>query len=163
MTGLRVHNSLTSEKELFVPKEGNKVSWYTCGPTVYDACHMGHARAYLTMDILRRILEDYFGYEVFMQVNVTDVDDKIIKRARVNRLLADYVARREGEADSAAALSAVRKDASEAAAAFGAKMRAKLAKLEIPLADRREEDERQVCRVRDRDRARARVTVRARV
>ena len=117
MTGLRVHNSLTSEKELFIPKEGNKVSspyisptsplhlphisptspqvsWYTCGPTVYDACHMGHARAYLTMDILRRILEDYFGYEVFMQVNVTDVDDKIIKRARVNRLLADYVARR---------------------------------------------------------------------
>ena len=144
MTGLRVHNSLTSEKELFIPKEGNKVSWYTCGPTVYDACHMGHARAYLTMDILRRILEDYFGYEVFMQVNVTDVDDKIIKRARVNRLLADYVARREGEADSAAALSAVRKDASEAAASFGAKMRAKLAKLEIPLADRREEDERQV-------------------
>jgi cysteinyl-tRNA synthetase len=67
VTGLRVHNSLTSEKELFVPKEGNKVSWYTCGPTVYDACHMGHARAYLTMDILRRLLEDYFGYEVFMQ------------------------------------------------------------------------------------------------
>ena len=145
VTGLRVHNSLTSEKELFVPKEGNKVSWYTCGPTVYDACHMGHARAYLTMDILRRILEDYFGYEVFMQVNVTDVDDKIIKRARVNRLLADYVARREAEAvtDSAAALSAVRKEASEAAAAFGAKMRAKLAKLELPVADRREEDERQ--------------------
>ena len=50
-----------------MPKEGNKVSWYTCGPTVYDACHMGHARAYLTMDILRRLLEDYFGYEVFMQ------------------------------------------------------------------------------------------------
>ena len=98
-----------------------------------------------------------------MQVNVTDVDDKIIKRARVNRLLADYVARREGEADSAAALSAVRKEASEAAAAFGAKMRAKLAKLEIPLADRREEDERQVCRVRVRARVRARARARARV
>ena len=46
----------------------HQVSWYTCGPTVYDACHMGHARAYLTMDILRRLLEDYFGYEVFLQV-----------------------------------------------------------------------------------------------
>ena len=45
----------------------HQVSWYTCGPTVYDACHMGHARAYLTMDILRRLLEDYFGYEVFLQ------------------------------------------------------------------------------------------------
>ena len=78
-------------------------------------------------------------------------------------ILADYVARREAEADSAAALSAVRKDASEAAAAFGAKMRAKLAKLEIPLADRREEDERQVCRVRARARVRARVKVRVRV
>ena len=66
------------------------------------------------------------GTAVCMQVNVTDVDDKIIKRARVNRLLADYVARREAEAvtDSAAALSAVRKEASEAAAAFGATTRA---------------------------------------
>ena len=68
VTGLRVRNTLTGEKELFVPREGNRVTWYTCGPTVYDACHMGHARAYLTMDIMRRILEDYFQYEVFLQV-----------------------------------------------------------------------------------------------
>jgi hypothetical protein len=68
VTGLRVYNSLTGEKELFVPREGNRVTWYTCGPTVYDVCHMGHARAYLTMDIIRRILEDYLGYEVFLQV-----------------------------------------------------------------------------------------------
>jgi hypothetical protein len=70
VTGLRVYNSLTGEKELFVPREGNRVTWYTCGPTVYDVCHMGHARAYLTMDIIRRILEDYLGYEVFLQVCV---------------------------------------------------------------------------------------------
>ena len=80
VTGLRVINSLTGEKVPFVPREGNRVMWYTCGPTVYDSCHMGHARAYLTMDILRRILEDYFNYVIFMQVNVTDIDDKIILR-----------------------------------------------------------------------------------
>lgn len=68
LTGLRVRNTLTGEKELFIPKQGNRVMWYTCGPTVYDSCHMGHARAYLTMDIMRRILEDYFQYEVFLQV-----------------------------------------------------------------------------------------------
>jgi cysteinyl-tRNA synthetase len=44
--------------------DGQRVTWYTCGPTVYDVCHMGHARAYLTFDILRRILEDYFRYDV---------------------------------------------------------------------------------------------------
>jgi cysteinyl-tRNA synthetase len=58
---LQVHNSLTGQVEEFRPAHGNQVLWYTCGPTVYDACHMGHARAYLTLDILRRILEDYFG------------------------------------------------------------------------------------------------------
>ena len=59
--GLRAHNSLTGRLEPFAPASGNRVLWYTCGPTVYDSCHMGHARAYLTMDILRRIMEDYFG------------------------------------------------------------------------------------------------------
>ena len=59
--GLRANNSLTGRLEPFAPASGNRVLWYTCGPTVYDSCHMGHARAYLTMDILRRIMEDYFG------------------------------------------------------------------------------------------------------
>ncbi len=68
VTGLKVVNSLTGEKVPFVPRQGNRVNWYTCGPTVYDTCHIGHARAYLTMDIMRRILEDHFGYEVFLQV-----------------------------------------------------------------------------------------------
>ena len=92
-----------------MPKEGNKVTWYTCGPTVYDACHMGHARAYLTMDILRRILEDYFGYEVFLQVNVTDVDDKIIKRARVDwRLEPQAKAKANAKAKAKAKAKAVK-------------------------------------------------------
>ena len=135
VTGLKVRNSLTGEKELFVPRFGNRVKWYTCGPTVYDACHMGHARAYLTMDIMRRILEDYFNYEVFMQVNVTDIDDKIIKRARQNKLLADYVAEAKPVAD-------VKADVAAAVAAFGAKMDKKLGELETPKATSREEDER---------------------
>ena len=182
VTGLRVRNTLTGEKELFVPREGNRVMWYTCGPTVYDKCHMGHARAYLTMDIMRRILEDYFQYEVFLQargplrgylahaterertfafgarrhdagarassrpcassrharalqVNVTDIDDKIIKRARQNKLIADYVS----EARPAATVYA---DVRAAATQLGEKMALKLAELETPKADKREEDER---------------------
>ena len=63
---------------------------YVCGPTVYDVAHMGHARAYLTFDIMRRILEDYFNYHVLFQVNITDVDDKIILKARKGALMKDY-------------------------------------------------------------------------
>mmetsp|Transcript_45612 Transcript_45612/g.108544 ORF Transcript_45612/g.108544 Transcript_45612/m.108544 type:complete len:879 (+) Transcript_45612:93-2729(+) len=88
--GLKTFNSLTGEKEQFFPLEGKKVRWYTCGPTVYDVAHMGHARAYLTFDILRRIMSNYFGYDVFYQINITDVDDKIILRSRQNKLFADF-------------------------------------------------------------------------
>lgn len=87
---LRVYNSLTRSKELFVPQNGNKVTWYSCGPTVYDASHMGHARSYISFDILRRILKDYFKYDVLYCMNITDIDDKIIKRARQNYLLEQY-------------------------------------------------------------------------
>ena len=62
--GLKVRNSLTNELDDFVPRRGNAVTWYMCGPTVYDASHVGHARTYLTFDIVRRILEDYFNYKV---------------------------------------------------------------------------------------------------
>jgi hypothetical protein len=62
--GIMVNNSLTGGKMPFNTTNGRRILWYTCGPTVYDACHMGHARAYLTFDILRRILEDYFHYEI---------------------------------------------------------------------------------------------------
>uniref|UniRef100_A0A672N0N6 Cysteine--tRNA ligase, cytoplasmic n=1 Tax=Sinocyclocheilus grahami TaxID=75366 RepID=A0A672N0N6_SINGR len=62
---LRLYNSLTRTKEVFVPQKGNRVLWYCCGPTVYDASHMGHARSYISFDILRRILKDYFKYDVF--------------------------------------------------------------------------------------------------
>uniref|UniRef100_A0A669DTP2 Cysteine--tRNA ligase, cytoplasmic n=1 Tax=Oreochromis niloticus TaxID=8128 RepID=A0A669DTP2_ORENI len=91
---LRLYNSLTRAKELFVPQKGNKVTWYCCGPTVYDASHMGHARSYISFDILRRILRDYFKYDVIYCMNITDIDDKIIKRARQNYLLDQYKEKR---------------------------------------------------------------------
>lgn len=60
------------------------------GPTVYDASHMGHARCYISFDILRRVLADYFGYQIHFVMNITDIDDKIIKRARQNFLFDEY-------------------------------------------------------------------------
>lgn len=87
---LRVYNSLTKTKSEFVPTNGRHVKWYNCGPTVYDASHMGHARNYVTQDILRRIMSDYFGYDVHFVMNVTDIDDKIIERARQNHLLDTF-------------------------------------------------------------------------
>ncbi|XP_040569551.1 cysteine--tRNA ligase, cytoplasmic [Lepeophtheirus salmonis] len=89
---LMLYNSLTKKKEEFLPS-GSSVTWYNCGPTVYDASHMGHARTYLTFDILRRVLSHYFGYNIFYVMNITDIDDKIIRRARQNHLYGEYVAK----------------------------------------------------------------------
>ncbi|XP_027387477.1 cysteine--tRNA ligase, cytoplasmic isoform X1 [Bos indicus x Bos taurus] len=87
---LRLYNSLTRRKDVFVPQDGRRVTWYCCGPTVYDASHMGHARSYISFDILRRVLRDYFKFDVFYCMNITDIDDKIIKRARQNFLFERY-------------------------------------------------------------------------
>uniref|UniRef100_A0A8C5LF54 Cysteine--tRNA ligase, cytoplasmic n=1 Tax=Jaculus jaculus TaxID=51337 RepID=A0A8C5LF54_JACJA len=87
---LRLYNSLTRNKDVFIPQDGKKVTWYCCGPTVYDASHMGHARSYISFDILRRVLKDYFQYDVFYCMNITDIDDKIIRRARQNYLFEQY-------------------------------------------------------------------------
>ena len=81
-TGLVVNNSLCNKKVEFVTCKGNKtINWYMCGPTVYDSPHLGHARTYLTFDIIRRILSNYFNYDVNLCMNITDIDDKIIKRS----------------------------------------------------------------------------------
>ncbi|KAH9929551.1 tRNA synthetases class I (C) catalytic domain-containing protein [Epithele typhae] len=85
---LKLYNSLTRTKTEFIPNEGRHVKWYNCGPTVYDSSHMGHARNYVTQDILRRIMTDYFGYDVHFVMNITDIDDKIILRARHNHLIS---------------------------------------------------------------------------
>ena len=76
---LRIYNSLMKEKNLFVPIDpsGRKITWYCCGPTVYDAGHLGHVRNYVTTDVFRRILRDYFKLDAQFVQNVTDVDDKV--------------------------------------------------------------------------------------
>jgi cysteinyl-tRNA synthetase len=81
------------------------VKAYICGPTVYDSAHLGHARAYITFDIIRRILSDYFGYHVFWTMNITDIDDKIILRARRDFLYKQYA---EGAKDVSVAVKDVR-------------------------------------------------------
>ncbi|MFA5105788.1 MAG: cysteine--tRNA ligase [Candidatus Micrarchaeia archaeon] len=78
---LKVYNSLTKKIEEFAPGNPPKVSMYVCGVTVYDFCHLGHARTYAAFDTIRRHLQKS-GYEVEFVQNVTDVDDKIIKRAK---------------------------------------------------------------------------------
>jgi cysteinyl-tRNA synthetase len=90
---LKLLNSLTRSKVPFVPieVEDNHVSWYNCGPTVYDASHMGHARNYITVDITRRIIQDFFGYDISFVQNITDIDDKIIMRARQNHLFENFL------------------------------------------------------------------------
>ena len=77
---MRLHNSYTNKIEEFTPIEDNKVKMYVCGPTVYDYAHLGHARCYITWDVLYRYLK-FKGYDVTYCRNVTDVDDKILKKA----------------------------------------------------------------------------------
>ncbi|MGA1820461.1 MAG: cysteine--tRNA ligase [Thermoplasmatota archaeon] len=77
---LVVHNTETRSKQEFVPVEEGKVAMYVCGPTVYDVCHVGHARTYVAFDTIRRYLE-HKGYSVTYVQNFTDVDDKIIARS----------------------------------------------------------------------------------
>ncbi|RMZ78664.1 hypothetical protein DV738_g3787, partial [Chaetothyriales sp. CBS 135597] len=90
--GLKVYNSLTRSEVDFIPIEKGRITWYSCGPTVYDDAHLGHARNYVTIDILRRILRDYFGFQIRFVMNITDVDDKIILRARQRHLYDEYKA-----------------------------------------------------------------------
>lgn len=72
-----LYNTLSREKEKFLPIVANKVAFYSCGPTVYDYAHIGNFRAFLTYDLVKRWLE-YAGYSVDHVCNLTDVDDKII-------------------------------------------------------------------------------------
>jgi len=77
---IRLENTLTGKKEEFKPMKGNTARFYTCGPTVYNFVHIGNLRTYIFEDILRRTLK-YNGYKVLQVMNITDIDDKIIKRA----------------------------------------------------------------------------------
>lgn len=77
---MKIYNTMTRQKEEFVPIEEGKVKMYSCGPTVYDYFHIGNARPFIIFDTLRRYLE-YLGYEVTFVQNFTDIDDKMINRA----------------------------------------------------------------------------------
>ncbi|MCP8304911.1 MAG: cysteine--tRNA ligase [archaeon] len=84
MNPLRVYNTYTRKKEDFKPIDGKRVKMFVCGPTVYDLSHLGHARTYIAYDIIARWLR-YRGYDLFYLMNITDVDDKIIERAKKRR------------------------------------------------------------------------------
>lgn len=90
---LQIYNTLTKQKEVFVPLHPPKVGLYVCGITVYDFCHIGHARAYLVFDMILRYLR-HRKYEVKYIRNITDIDDKIIKRAQENKETCDTLTAR---------------------------------------------------------------------
>jgi cysteinyl-tRNA synthetase len=94
---LKIYNTLTKRKEEFKPITDNKVGMYVCGVTIYDLCHIGHGRTFVSFDVVSRYLR-YLGYDLNYVRNITDIDDKIIKRAAENdescealteRLIAD--------------------------------------------------------------------------
>ncbi|MCX5699381.1 MAG: cysteine--tRNA ligase [Candidatus Omnitrophica bacterium] len=91
-----IYNSLSRKKEQFIPLKNSQVKMYTCGVTVYDACHIGHARSLFIFDLIRRYLK-FRGFKVSFARNITDIDDKIINRANelnINwkDLVAKYIA-----------------------------------------------------------------------
>ncbi|PPS42350.1 cysteine--tRNA ligase [Chroococcidiopsis sp. TS-821] len=90
---LTLYNTLTRQKEIFTPLQAGKVKMYYCGVTVYDYCHLGHARACIVWDVVRRYLQ-WRGYEVKYIQNFTDIDDKILNRAREEGSTMQAVAER---------------------------------------------------------------------
>lgn len=88
---MKLYNSYSQKTEEFIPLEQNKVKMYVCGPTVYDYAHLGHARCYITWDVLYRYLK-FKGYDVTYCRNVTDVDDKILKKAEAEGKTPDEIA-----------------------------------------------------------------------
>ena len=90
---MKLYNTLTKQKEEFVPLEEGKVKMYVCGPTVYNYIHIGNARPMIVFDTVRRYME-YKGYDVNYVSNFTDVDDKIIKKAIEEGTSAEEVSKR---------------------------------------------------------------------
>lgn len=82
-TGIFVYNSLTKRKDELILPKGNILSWYVCGPTVYDSSHIGHASNYVRFDVIRRILMNFFDINVIYLMGITDIDDKIINKAHL--------------------------------------------------------------------------------
>ena len=101
---LKIHNSLSRQKEVFEPIVPGQVRMYVCGMTVYDFCHIGHARVLVVFDVVYRFLR-YLGYDVTYVRNITDIDDKIIRRAAengesVDALTGRFIAAMHEDADA---------------------------------------------------------------
>ncbi|XP_029029983.1 cysteine--tRNA ligase, mitochondrial [Betta splendens] len=92
-TGVHVFNSLTKQKEPLIVARDGLATWYSCGPTVYDHAHLGHACSYVRFDILQRILSRLFGVTVVHAMVITDIDDKIIKRSLEENVSTTVTAR----------------------------------------------------------------------
>ncbi len=90
---LKLYNTMSREKEDFIPRDTGKVAMYVCGPTVYNYIHIGNGRTYLSFDIIYRYLK-YRGYDVKYIRNLTDVDDKIINKANEEGVTAEEIAER---------------------------------------------------------------------
>lgn len=108
---LHIYNTMTRKKEVFTPIEPGKIKMYVCGVTVYDLCHIGHARVMVAFDVITRYLR-HRGYEVNYIRNITDVDDKIIRRAAENNEPVDALTERMIQAmhDDEASLNVLRPD-----------------------------------------------------
>jgi cysteinyl-tRNA synthetase len=108
---LKIYNSLARAKQTFTPIKAGKVSMYVCGMTVYDFCHLGHARVMVVFDMISRWFRTS-GYEVTYVRNITDIDDKIIKRANENNETIDKLTQRFIEAmdEDSAKLGIIRPD-----------------------------------------------------
>ncbi|WP_407333209.1 cysteine--tRNA ligase [Enterovibrio sp. 27052020O] len=90
---LKIYNSLTKKKEEFTPIHPGKVGMYVCGVTIYDLCHIGHGRTFVSFDVVSRYLR-FLGYDLNFVRNITDIDDKIIKRAAENGESCDSLTER---------------------------------------------------------------------
>ncbi len=128
---LFIHNSLTRAKEAFVPLQPGRVRMYVCGMTVYDLCHLGHARVFVVFDMVVRWLRAS-GYQVDYVRNITDIDDKIIKRAQENGETPAALTTRYIDAmhEDERALGVLPPDHEPRATAYVAQMLAMIAQLE---------------------------------
>lgn len=93
-TGIRIYNCVAGKNVPLIIRNRHCVTWYTCGPTVYDETHIGHAICYMKCDIIQRILRQHFHLNLVTAMNITDIDDKIISRASIEQLQWHEIARR---------------------------------------------------------------------
>ena len=90
---LHLHNTLSRQKEKFEPIDANNVRMYVCGPTVYDLAHLGNARPVVVFDVLYRLLKRHYPHATYVR-NITDVDDKIMARAKESGETIDMITSR---------------------------------------------------------------------